>query len=110
MHTCEPTTIAELLVRSALDSSSAVYFLDYNGDVISSLTYGELIETARLVAKALLSSGLASGGKDIVVTNFSDQKTHLLMFWGCCFGRSIVLTPSASAEYGRPAAGIPICP
>jgi acyl-CoA synthetase (AMP-forming)/AMP-acid ligase II len=90
MHTCEPTTITEFLVRSALDSCGALYFLDDNGDVTSSLTYGELVEAARLVAKALLSSGLASGGKDIVVTNFSDQRTHILMFWGCCFGRSII--------------------
>ena len=92
MDICEPTTITELLVRSALDSSSALYFLDDNGDVTSSLTYGELIETARLVAKALLSFGLATGGKDIVVTNFNDQRTHILMFWACTFGRSIMFS------------------
>jgi len=89
MHTTEPTTITELLTQRAGISSSFLHFLDDSGDVTSSFTFLELTDSAKRIAKALLSSGLQGGGTDIVVTKFDDQRTHILLFWGCAFGLSI---------------------
>ena len=89
MNTTEPTTITELLTQRAGISSSFLHFLGDSGDVTGSLTFLELAESAKCIAKALLSSGLHGGGTDIVVTKFDDQRTHILIFWGCVFGLSI---------------------
>ena len=86
MDHAEPTTITELLALRAQQSSSSIHFLDESGDVTSTLSFAELLEIAKRIAKALLSSGLQGGGKDIVVTNFHDQRKHILLFWGCAFG------------------------
>ncbi|KAH9487375.1 putative NRPS-like protein biosynthetic cluster [Psilocybe cubensis] len=92
MHTTEPTTITELLTLRAGASNNPIHFLDDSGDITSTLTFVDLADSAKQIAKALLASGLQSGGKNIVVTKFDDQRTHILFFWGCAF------------------AGIPICP
>jgi len=89
MDATEPTTITELLTQRAGISSSFLHFLDDSGDVTSSFTFLELTESAKRIAKALLSSGLQGGGTDVVVTKFDDQRTHILLFWGCAFGMSI---------------------
>jgi len=90
MGTTEPTTITELLTQRTGISSSLLHFLDDSGDITSSVTFLELTESAKRIAKALLSSGLRGGGTDIVVAKFNDQRTHILLFWGCAFGTSII--------------------
>lgn len=88
MHTAEPTTITELLTLRAGASNNPIHFLGDSGDVTSTLTFVDLAESAKCVAKALLASGLQSGGKDIVVTKLDEQRTHILLFWGCAFGQT----------------------
>ena len=77
----------ELLVQRSETTSGTLHFLDEWGVVKDSMTYEQLVKEAQHIAAALLSMGLQGGGKDIVVTNFEDQRTHILIFWGCCFGK-----------------------
>ncbi|KAG5730175.1 hypothetical protein E4T56_gene11710 [Termitomyces sp. T112] len=86
------TTIPALLEDRSRSSAGVIHFLDDHGKITSTLTFSQLFSAAQNVAKALISFGLKGGGRDIVVTNFANQKDHILLFWGCCF------------------AGIPICP
>ncbi|KAH9487379.1 putative NRPS-like protein biosynthetic cluster [Psilocybe cubensis] len=92
MESTGPTTITELLALRAKTSSSTINFLGESGDVTCSYTFQQLVDSAQRIARALLSSGLRGGGKDIVVSKFDDQRLHILVFWGCAF------------------AGIPYCP
>lgn len=85
-----PVTIPELLEVRARNSPGSIHFLDDSGSVASSITVQELFFKAQAVAKALLSHGLKGGGEDIVITNFQDQKDHILLFWGCCFGKILI--------------------
>lgn len=86
-----PATIPQLLDNRARTSSGTIHFLDASGNVTSSITLIELFSIAQRIASALVSSGLKGGGTDIIVTNFDNQRDHILLFWGCCFGKCFLL-------------------
>jgi acyl-CoA synthetase (AMP-forming)/AMP-acid ligase II len=79
-------TLVELLHTRAVQSSRTVTFLDDDGHIESVLSYAELYSTALSLAHALHSSGLRPGNNNVVMTNFSDARHHILTFWACCIG------------------------
>lgn len=84
MSSPELQTLPELLIARA--HAGAIHFLDYDGNISSSITHSDLVVEAQKIAAALLSTGLRGGGQDIVVSNFEDQRKHILLFWACSFG------------------------
>lgn len=98
----------ELLLQRSKTTSGTLHFLDDTGAVKRQMTYAQLAKKAQRFANVLLSLGLQGGGKDIVVTNFEDQETHILLFWACCFGTE---SQRVRNNFTQPfSAGIPVCP
>lgn len=80
-------TLPELLHGRSLDSTAELGFLDTNGTITKNVTYTDLFNDARDYAQRLLAFGLKPNGEDIVIANFLDHESHILLFWGCCLGK-----------------------
>lgn len=89
----EPTsiwTLPDLLFQRSLSSTAGLSFLDNDGDQVRSTSYTALYNAAQDRARRLLLSGIQPKGVNVVIASFENHYDHILLFWACCLGETLI--------------------
>ncbi|KAG6856817.1 putative NRPS-like protein biosynthetic cluster [Tephrocybe sp. NHM501043] len=71
------STVPDVLLARSQASTAELGFLDADGSITLSLSYPDLFVESVAYARQLVSAGLRTDGRDIVITSFPDHENHI---------------------------------